>query len=142
MEIGGWERSFIKRQRVARLATVDAQGQPHVVPIVYAFDSPRLFTPINAKPKRVDPHQLQRVRNIQSNPQVAVIIDEYSDDWNMLAWVQLRGRAKVVKMGPEQAAGVVLLEAKYDQYKTMPLAEKPLIIITVNHVVSWSAMNT
>ena len=46
---------------------MDAKGQPHIVPIVYAFDGDRLLTPIDAKPKRVGPYQLQRVRNIQAN---------------------------------------------------------------------------
>lgn len=49
MEIRDWERQFIERHRVARLATVDKKGQPHVVPIVYAFDGARLFTPLDRK---------------------------------------------------------------------------------------------
>lgn len=139
MELETWEQSFIDRQRVARLATVDPQGQPHLVPIVYAFDGERLFTPLDAKPKRVGPDRLQRVRNIQANPQVAVLIDEYSDDWGKLAWVQLRGLARLVEGGPEQAAGVALLEAKYVQYQTMLLAGRPVIVVTVNHITSWRA---
>lgn len=139
MELGQWERSFIEQQRVARLATVDKRGQPHVVPIVYAFDGERLFTPIDAKPKRVGPHQLQRVRNIQTNPRVAVIIDEYNEDWRQLAWVHLHGRTELVEKGPEQATAVTLLEAKYPQYATMPLAGRPIIIMRVDHVTSWQA---
>jgi PPOX class probable F420-dependent enzyme len=139
MELETWERSFIDRQRVARLATVDPQGQPHLVPIVYAFDGERLFTPIDAKPKRVGPERLQRVRNIQANPRVAILIDEYSDDWAKLAWVQLHGLARLVESGSEQAAGAALLEARYPQYQTMPLAGRPLIVITINHITSWCA---
>ena len=137
MEVGNWERSFIEQRRVARLATVDRQDRPHLVPIVYAFDGQRLFTPIDAKPKRVGPHRLQRVRNIQANPHVAVIVDEYREDWRKLAWVQIRGLAAFVESGAQQATGVALLEAKYPQYRTMPLAERPIIVISLNHIASW-----
>jgi PPOX class probable F420-dependent enzyme len=139
MALKDWERSLIDRQRVARLATVDETGQPHVVPIVYAFDGQRLFTPVDAKPKRVGPHQLRRVRDLQASPRVAVIVDEYSDDWRDLAWVQIRGRATLVESGPEYDAGLALLEARYPQYTAMPLAGRPLIIIRVQHITGWRA---
>jgi len=139
VDIGDWERRFIERQRVARLATVDEKGQPHVVPIVYAFDGERLFTPLDAKPKRVSPHQLRRVRNIQANPHVAVVIDEYSDDWQDLAWVQIHGRATLVQSGPEYETGVTVLEARYPQYAALPLAGRPIMIIRAHHITSWQA---
>lgn len=139
MELEPWERLFIEQQRVARLATVDPQGRPHLVPIVYAFDGEQLFTPLDAKPKRVALSRLQRVRNIQANPQVTVLLDEYSDDWGKLAWVQLRGQARLIETGPEQATGAALLEAKYAQYRQMPLAGRPVIVITVHQVTSWRA---
>jgi PPOX class probable F420-dependent enzyme len=139
MTLGAWERAFIEGQRVARLATVDAQGRPHLVPIVYAFDGERLFTPLDAKPKRVKLHQLQRVRNIQVNPHVAVLLDIYRDDWSQLAWVQIRGQARLVEAGSELVPGVALLETKYAQYRTMSLVGRPVIVITVTHVTSWRA---
>ncbi len=132
-----WEREFILSHRVARLATVDAQGQPHVVPIVYAFDGKRLYTPLDAKPKRVDVRQLQRVKNIQVNPQVAVVIDDYTEDWQQLAWVQLRGTAKVVEEGAERSTGMALLAAKYPQYQTRPLDDWPIIAVTPQHIRGW-----
>jgi PPOX class probable F420-dependent enzyme len=139
VDIGNWERQFIERQRVARLATVDEKRQPHVVPIVYAFDGERLFTPLDAKPKRVGPHQLRRVRNIQANPHVAVVIDEYSDDWRNLAWVQIRGLATLVPSGPEYQAGLALLEARYPQYAVMPLVGRPILVIQARYITSWQA---
>jgi PPOX class probable F420-dependent enzyme len=134
-----WERDFITRHRVARLATVDAQGQPHVVPIVYAFDGEQLYTPIDAKPKRVGPTQLRRVQNIQTNRLVAVIIDEYGEDWRQLAWVQIRGLAKLVEAGSAYAIGIELLRKKYPQYETMPLSGRPVIVITPRRITSWQA---
>ena len=131
-----WEKNFITTHRVARLATVDAQGQPHVVPIVYAFDGDKLYTPIDKKPKRVEASRLQRVRNISVNPHVAVIVDDYAENWGQLAWVQVRGTAKVIVEGPKQAAGVGLLQAKYPQYAAMSLQKRPIIVITPSRIVS------
>jgi len=134
-----WEYKFIREQRVARLATVDANGQPSVIPIVYAFDGATLFTPLDAKPKRVAADQLQRVRNINANPSVAVIIDSYSEDWRRLAWVHVRGRARIITDGDEYAAGITLLGEKYPQYEHMPLAGRPLIVIEPTGIRSWRA---
>ena len=134
-----WESKFISEQRVARLATVDASGQPAVIPIVFAFDGAALFTPLDAKPKRVAADQLQRVRNISANPSVAVIIDSYSEDWARLAWVHVRGRARIITNGDEYITGITLLGAKYPQYEHMPLAGRPLIMIEPTGIRSWRA---
>jgi PPOX class probable F420-dependent enzyme len=132
-----WEQQFVAAQRVARLATVDARGQPHVVPIVYALEGQRLVTPLDSKPKRVDVFELRRVRNIQANPQVAVVIDVYDEDWQQLAWVQIRGRAEIVLAGAAHAAGIAALVRKYPQYATRPLDGRPLIGIELDQVRSW-----
>lgn len=137
-QMTGWEKAFITNHRVARLATVDGNNHPHVVPIVYAFDGKRLYTPIDKKPKRVGASRLQRVRNIQANARVAVVIDDYSEDWRQLAWVQIRGSATIVEGGPEHATAVGLLQAKYPQYGAMTLHDRPIIVITPNRIVSWS----
>jgi len=134
-----WEYKFISEQRVARLATVDAIGQPAVIPIVYAFDGVAFFTPLDAKPKRVAAVQLQRVRNINANPNVAVIIDSYSEDWRRVAWVHVRGRARIITDGDEYTAGITLLGAKYPQYEHMSLAGRPIILIEPTSIRSWRA---
>lgn len=139
MHTNTWERLFIDRQRVARLSTVDAQGWPHTVPIVFAFDGRRLFTALDAKPKRVKPHPYQRVRNIQVNPYVSILFDEYDEDWGKLAWVQILGIAAFVESGPDRDTGMALLAARYSQYSTLSLAESPAIIITLQDRVSWRA---
>ena len=132
-----WIYPFLNQQRVARLATVDEHNRPHVVPIVFAYRGERLYTPIDAKPKQVGAHRLRRVRNIQANPQVTVLVDHYEEDWRRLAWVQLRGAAALVESGQEQATGVSLLEAKYPQYAQMPLAGRPIIVVRIEDVASW-----
>lgn len=68
---------------------------------------------------------------------MAVIFDEYREDWHQLAWVQLRGRSSLVESGSEKSTGVILLEGKYPQYATMPLVGRPLIIVQVDHVTSY-----
>ena len=137
MSADSWERSFIERQQVARLATVGARGGPHIVPIVFAYDGERLFTPIDAKPKRVSPEALQRVRDIQANPHAAVLFDHYDEDWKQLAWVQLRGKAAYIETGTLQEAGARLLSARYLQYTPTSLAECPMVVITIERVLSW-----
>ncbi len=133
------EEFFISNHRVARLATVDQEGQPHLVPIVYAFDGERLYTPIDEKPKRVEALKLRRVRNIFANPRVAILVDDYSEEWGRLAWVQIRGVAKILEEGAEHIHAVALLQAKYPQYAGMPLQNRPIIVVKPGHILSWSA---
>jgi PPOX class probable F420-dependent enzyme len=139
MDPEGWERAFIERQRVARLATVDARGRPHVVPVVFAYDGQRLFTPIDAKPKRVGASRLKRVRNIQSDPHVVVLFDRYDEDWRQLAWVQFYGLATFVESGPVRETGAGLLTQRYPQYTKGSLAGRPVIVITEERITSWRA---
>ena len=134
------ELDFIARTRVGRLATADAAGQPHVIPVVFATDGRKLYTPVDAKPKRVAPSQLKRVRNLFENPKVAFIVDDYTEDWTQLAWVLVRGTGKTVEEGEAHATGVRLLQEKYPQYEGMPLKARPLIVITPSHVTSWKAL--
>ncbi|TMC89571.1 MAG: TIGR03668 family PPOX class F420-dependent oxidoreductase, partial [Chloroflexi bacterium] len=81
------ETTFVAAQRVARLATADAEGNPHVIPVCYAFDGSRFYTPLDEKPKRVAESKLRRVRNIAARPEVALVIDQYDDDWSRLGYV-------------------------------------------------------
>ena len=128
---------FLLAQRVARLATVDERGRPHVVPIVFAYAEDRLYTPIDLKPKTAAPHRLRRVRNIAANPQVQVIVDRYDEDWATLAYVQLRGRAELLEDGDEHRHALELLERKYEQYAHLPLRGRPVIRVVIEDVVSW-----
>jgi PPOX class probable F420-dependent enzyme len=134
------ELGFLARMRVARLATADPAGQPHVIPIVFAIDGQKLYTPVDEKPKRVAPGQLKRVRNLLVNPQVAIVADEYDEDWTRLAWVLVTGRGQIVEGGEAHAAGIRLLLDKYPQYDVMPLEHRPLIVVTPLHVTSWGAV--
>jgi PPOX class probable F420-dependent enzyme len=139
LTLSGWLDAFVAEQRVARLATVDARGRPALVPIVYAYDGARLFTPVDDKPKRVAARELQRVRNILANPHVTVLFDQYDEDWDALAWVRLRGTAELVTEGELFTQGVDLLCTKYPQYERRERTIELLIVITPDDVQSWRA---
>src|SRR5437763_11388998 len=132
------EIAFIQMQRVARLATADADGHPHVVPVCYAFDGLRFYTPLDEKPKRVTEQQLRRVRNIEARPEVMLLIDQYDDDWSRLGYVQVYGEATLLYPGEAgHAEALRLLRDRYTQYRTMALETHPVIAITPQRVVSW-----
>ena len=134
----GSEVSFIQAQRVARLATADTEGNPHVIPVCYAFDGERFYTPLDEKPKRVSESKLRRVRNIETRPQVELVIDQYDDDWSRLGYALIQGRAELLQ--PEHALhgrALLLLRERYAQYRTMALEKYAVIAITPGHIVSW-----
>lgn len=124
--------------RVARLATVRADGRPHVVPVTFALSpgeyADALVTAVDAKPKRTT--DLQRLRNIAANPAVSLLVDHYDDDWTMLWWIRIDGTARVVTSEPERGALVAPLVEKYEQYRTQPPAG-PVIAVQIRSVVSW-----
>jgi PPOX class probable F420-dependent enzyme len=132
------EATFVHTQRVARLATADADGHPHVIPVCYAFDGTRFYTPLDEKPKRVAGRELRRVRNIEARHEASLLIDQYDDDWSRLGYVLVHGRADVLM--PEDAGrghALVLLRERYRQYRTMALETHPVIVIMPDRVVSW-----
>jgi PPOX class probable F420-dependent enzyme len=126
--------------RVARLATVDSDSGPHIVPITFALLGERtIVTPVDHKPKRTV--ELRRLRNIAANPAVAVLADHYADDWDELWWVRADGTGRIVASGQEtqlRAAAVDALAGRYPQYRDVPPAGT-LIVITVGRWSGWSA---
>jgi PPOX class probable F420-dependent enzyme len=132
------ELAFAQGQRAARLATSDAEGHPYVVPVCYACDGARFFTPLDEKPKRADDRQLARVRNIQARGEAALLIDRYEDDWSRLGYLLVRGRAELVDAEhPDHASALALLRVRYPQYRAMALEERPVIMLTPERVTSW-----
>ncbi|HXG41568.1 MAG TPA: TIGR03668 family PPOX class F420-dependent oxidoreductase [Dehalococcoidia bacterium] len=131
------QERFISRQRVARLATADAGGQPHVVPVCFAYLDGAFYTPVDEKPKRS--LRLKRLRNIAQNPRVALLLDEYDEDWSRLAWLMVQGEAEVLQGGPEHLRAVEELRRRYPQYRSMALESRPLVRIVPLRVLSWRA---
>jgi PPOX class probable F420-dependent enzyme len=131
-------RKRFKESRIARLATVSATGRPHLVPICFAFDGRVFYFAIDRKPKRVKPERLVRIRNIIQTEQAALLFDAYSEDWNRLWYVLVRGRARVVKNGSERMTAIRMLRRKYRQYANGMLADDALVIrIELRSVASW-----
>jgi len=133
--------AWLGAARVARLATADAAGVPGLVPVCFALDAAAgvVYIALDAKPKRVAGRALQRVRNIQANPHVALLCDVYDEEWARLAYCLVHAEAALVE--PEQAdhaAALGLLRAKYPQYRTMPLEAQPVIALHVTRVTRWT----
>lgn len=131
---------LIRSARVARLATADRNSRPHVIPICFVFDGKALYSPIDEKPKRTAPLRLKRVRNILENPQVAVIVDRYDENWKKLAYILIRGRARLLTRGKNYQRAVSLLRKKYPQYRRMAIEERPMIYIRPTRVISWGKL--
>ena len=136
------QTAFLVRQRVARLATADAAGKPHAVPVCFAFARSSIFIALDEKPKKVPVSDLKRVRNILENPEVALTADRYAEDWSLLAFVMVHGRAELLEPDNEEHASAVrLLRGKYHQYETMRIEENPVIAIRPEKAVSWGALD-
>src|ERR687892_968936 len=87
---------IIYRARVARLATADSKAIPHIVPVVFAFDGEKYYIPVDEKTKTAKPDKLRRIKNIEINPAVALLIDEYSEDWKKLLFIMIQGKASIL----------------------------------------------
>jgi PPOX class probable F420-dependent enzyme len=131
------ERRFLDERRVGHLATADRGATPHVVPVCYAVVGESLYITIDAKPKRVAGRALKRMRNIAENPEVAVVVDRYDEDWSRLGWVMVRGRAEILSEGAEHDRAQALLRARYPQLETMAIAAQPVIAVRIARSTSW-----
>jgi PPOX class probable F420-dependent enzyme len=135
------ERTFLLSQRVGRLATADDNGTPHVLPVGYAWAADTLYITIDDKPKRTSGRKLKRLRNIIENPQAAVVVDRYDEDWSRLGWVLLRGRAEILDDGEEHDTAQTLLRARYPQLLGMQIAGYPVIALRIERTTSWGDLS-
>ena len=133
-------RLKLQRARVARLASLQPNRRPHIVPVCFVYDGNIVYTAIDHKPKQVAPERLARVQNIQATPHVALLVDQYDEDWTQLWYILIRGRAKLIpKSGRKERARVIrMLKAKYPQYARGMLADDaPIIRITPERTTAW-----
>jgi PPOX class probable F420-dependent enzyme len=130
---------MLRSARVGRLATASAAGRPLVVPVCYALAEGTLYSAIDAKPKRATGRSLRRIRNIEENPQVSLVVDEYDEDWARLRYVIVEGRATLLVDGEEFGRAVDLLRAKYPQYRAMNLDRAAGLVIAIApaRVLAW-----
>nr|WP_211335897.1 TIGR03668 family PPOX class F420-dependent oxidoreductase [Nocardia pseudobrasiliensis] len=133
-----WER--FRAQRIARLATVSADGRPHLVPVTFAAeprepDDAVVVIAVDHKPKTTT--ALRRLRNIAENERVSLLADEYDEDWTRLWWVRSDGVARVLTAGPQHRIAIDWLTTKYEQYRRIPPAG-PVIRIEIDAIRGWA----
>jgi PPOX class probable F420-dependent enzyme len=134
-QLPGWARELLAAQRVGRLAFLDDQDRPRVLPVTYAVLGDAVWSAIDDKPKRAA--EPARVRYLRRRPEAALCVDHYSDDWGRLAWVQLLGRVDILS-GAESSAALQALAARYEPYRerTPP---GPLLRLSVERALCWRA---
>lgn len=133
------QRRFLETERVARLATADSDGQPHVVPICYALIDDVVYFTIDQKPKQSGV-RLKRLANIRSNPKVGLVVDRYDEDWTKLGWLMVQGKAAIISDGSRHQQAQARLRQRYRQLLTMQIETLPVVAIAINHVMSWGRL--
>jgi PPOX class probable F420-dependent enzyme len=137
MELDAGEaRGRFAAARVARLATADTAGQPHLVPVTFALHNDAIVTVVDHKPKRST--HLKRLANIAANPRVSLIVDDYADDWDTLWWARADGVARIMEDGSVRHEAIDRLAMKYGQYREHRPAG-PLLRVEVRRWTGWAA---
>ncbi len=121
----------LRAHRVGHLATADAEGAPHIVPVCFVADAHAVYSALDHKPKRLTGYRIKRVRNIVANPRVAFLVHHYDEDWEKLYYVMLRGTASLLERGAEYERALRLLEAKYVQYRERRLTATAGLVIKI-----------
>jgi PPOX class probable F420-dependent enzyme len=120
------------------MATVTPDHRPHVVPFVFALVSRSsdhlAYWAVDGKPKRTP--DLRRIRNLEENPAVEFVVDDYDEDWERLWWVRCSGTARVVVGEAEHRAALQALENKYTQYRVAP-PDGLIVAIDIERIQSW-----
>ena len=129
-------RRRLAEARVARLATVGEGGRPHLVPITYALEGDTIYFAVDAKPKRTT--DLQRLRNLATNPAVSVLVDHYEEDWRRLWWVRVDGVARIVEDAAHAGHAIDLLVSRYPQYEHAR-PPGPVVAISIESISGWAA---
>ena len=123
---------LIERERVCRVATVNAEGLPHLVPVCAVVAEGRIYFGSG--------NDGRKVKNLEANPRIAVTVDLYSDDWAHLKGVLVQGQAKLIGRGPRFRKIRTLLYRKYPQYATDAAIEESdsvVVEVTPTAVFSW-----
>jgi PPOX class probable F420-dependent enzyme len=129
-------RRRLAAARIGYLATVRADGRPHVVPLVFALEGDDLFGISDPKPKRGP--DLLRHRNIAAHPAVSLLVDEYEESWERIWWVRADGNGRIVESGDDRERAIALLRAKYPQYATWTSPFGAAMVMRVERIASWT----
>lgn len=129
-------RRLVQAARVARLATVDAAGRPHLVPVCFVLHADRVHIAVDRKPKRSA--ELRRTANLRATGQACLLVDHYDEDWTQLWWVRLDGHGGELDDPTEAEQALDALAAKYPQYRA-DRPDGPVLAIEVEAYRGWSA---
>jgi PPOX class probable F420-dependent enzyme len=141
MELSAAARAYLDAHAVGHLATAAADGAPHVIPLCYARIGDVLYFVADDKPKRRGPRALKRLANIEENPRVALVVDDYDPDWRRLAYLLIHLDAALVEDNAEYASGLSALRHRYAQYRSMPLRREshPMVRMTPRRWHLWQS---
>jgi PPOX class probable F420-dependent enzyme len=128
-----WANKLLATARVGRLGLLDLDGAPRVLPVTFAVAEERIWSAIDAKPKRTE--EPARLRFLRRDPRAALMVDRYSDDWDELAWVQVLGRIEIVDRA-DGAAGLAALREKYEPYRE-EAPPGPLLALEPRRYLWW-----
>ncbi|MEQ8718269.1 MAG: TIGR03668 family PPOX class F420-dependent oxidoreductase [Acidimicrobiales bacterium] len=121
--------------RIAKLGTVDSKNRPHIVPCCFVIVGETLFSPVDhVKPK--SNRTLKRLRNIEQQPTVTVLVDHYDEDWRELWWIRLDGTAAVAQTSRHRGPVIELLVTKYPQYDSASFRNQ-LIVVQISRWTGW-----
>jgi PPOX class probable F420-dependent enzyme len=130
------QRHLLGEARVGRLATVDAGGNPHVVPVCFAVDGDTVYWAVDHKPKAS--RRLRRLANIEVHPVAELVVDHFAEDWSELWWVRVSADAEVLQPGAETERALDLLAAKYEHYRERR-PDGPVVRLAVRRWRGWAA---
>ena len=91
------EISYLKSQRLGRLATVGKDGQPHVVPVGFRYNQPEDAIEIGGHSGFA---KRKKYRDVLQNPRVAFVVDDVPsvNPWTVRG-IEIRGHAQVLPTG-------------------------------------------
>lgn len=131
-----WAVEFVREARVGRLATANADAEPHVIPCVYVLLDGALYSVVDEKPK--SGRRLLRLRNIDATGKAALVVDYYDEDWSKLAFVLIRGPATTITADDSRYAPALgALRSKYPQYREMELEDSEMVVLEAQRWTAW-----
>jgi PPOX class probable F420-dependent enzyme len=119
-------------ERVCRVATVSADGVPHIVPVCHVLDGGKLYFGTGQDDVKI--------RNLRANPRATVVVDVYSDQWSTLRGAMVQGTARIIEGGPAFRRVRRRLYEKYPQYPddaALDESDSLVVEVTPTHVFSW-----
>ena len=123
----GKEAAFLGKHELCRLATVSADGRPHVVPVNYVFREGRFYVAVD--------YATRKLKNIRSHNRVALVVDSFRPQ----GAVMVEGPARIIEKGAEFRSLYALFHEKFAWVRSDPWTEgqAPFIEVNPDNKVSW-----